>query len=245
MVFMFLLFGGALKGATGMGLPIIAVPTVAAFFDVPFAIAILMVPILVTNIWQAWHYRAHAEGLRFLPRLVVSAGLGILAGTWLLTSLPTDHLSLGLALTTFLYIAVRLARPAFAISPAAALRWAPAAGFGSGLLQGSTGVSASINVPFVNGMRLTRPQFVFTVSMVFLAFVFVQIPALALSGILTGERALLSAGALFPVVLGMLFGNWLARHMSPQAFDRLMLIVLTGIGLKLIWDAGLAPMLSG
>ena len=243
-IFVFLLLGGTLKGATGMGLPIVAVPALAAFFDVPFAVSVLVIPMLLTNIWQAWHYRAHGAGLNFLPRLVVSAAIGILVGTWLLTSLPTDHLSLFLALTTVLYIALRLARPTLAIGPDAALRWAPAAGFGSGVLQGATGVSAAINVPFVNGMRLARPQFVFTVSIVFLAFVFAQIPALAFSGVLTQERALLSMGAVLPVVAGMPLGNWLARYMSPQAFDRLILSVLAAIAVKLFWDAGLSPVLS-
>ena len=232
-----LMLGGALKGATGMGVPLIAVPALAAFFDVPFAIAILMGPLLVTNMWQVWTFRSHRTGLAFLPRLVVFAGFGIVVGTWVLTSLPADALSLGLGLTTTLYIVLRLARPTFAIDAAAAIRWAPAAGFGSGLLQGATGLSAPINLPFVNGMRLARPQFVFTVSVVFLAFVVTQIPALAYSGVLTGERALLSLGAIVPVAAGMPIGAWLARRMSAEAFDRLILIVLAVIAAKLFWDA--------
>ena len=238
-IFTALLLGGALKGATGMGTPVVAVPALAAFFDVPFAIAVLIVPVLLTNAWQAWQFRAHWTGLSFLPRLLASAVVGIAAGTWLLTTLPTNLLSLGLGGTTLLYIAVRLFRPELMIGPTAARRWAPVAGVLAGGLQGATGVSAPVSVTFINGMRLSRPQFVLTVSTLFLAFVLTQIPALTLAGVLTSERALFSAAALFPVAAGMPIGGWAARRLSPQAFDRLILVLLAGIAMKLFWDAGL------
>jgi uncharacterized protein len=232
-----LVLGGALKGATGMGIPAVAVPAMAAFIGVPYAIAILVVPVLVTNCWQAWKFRAHAAGLTFLPRLVSSAVVGILVGTWLLTTLPADVLSFTLAVTTMVYIAIRLARPDFAISPAAALRWAPFAGAVAGGLQGATGVSAPVSVTFVNGMRLSRPQFVLTVSALFLAFVLAQIPALAVAGVLTWQRLLYSTFALIPVAAGMPLGAWLARRMTPQTFDRLILLLLAAIAVKLLFES--------
>lgn len=238
-IFTFLMLGGAMKGATGMGMPLFAVPAIAAFFDVPFAISILVVPVLVTNALQVWQFRDHGAGLAFLPRLVVFAVVGILIGTWLLTTLPSRYLSLGLGISTILYILLRLARPDLAIGPAAARRWAPAVGIASGMLQGATGVSAPVSVTFVSGMRLSRPQFVLTVSALFLAFVLTQLPALTLAGVLTWQRALYSVLAMLPVAIGLPIGGWLARRMSTQGFDRLILTALAGIAIKLLWDAGL------
>ncbi len=239
-IFIALVAGGTLKGATGMGIPVIAVPALAAFFGVPFAIAVLIVPILVTNTWQAWHFRSHWPGLTFLPRLLLWAALGIMAGTWLLTTLPANLLSLGLGLSTILFVILRLARPALTIPPATARRWAPAVGAVAGTLQGATGVSAPVSVTFANGMRLSRPQFVLTVSALFLAFVLTQIPALMLAGLLTWERMLYSLVALVPVAAGMPIGARLAKLLSPQAFDRLILVLLVAIAMKLFWDAGLS-----
>lgn len=242
-IFAALLLGGALKGATGMGTPIVAVPALAAFLGVPYAIAILVVPVLVTNAWQAWQFRAHRRGLAFLPRLLFFAMLGIVAGTWLLTALPASILSFGLGVTTLLYIAVRVARPELAIGPAAARRFAPIVGAVAGFLQGATGVSAPVSVTFVNGMRLSRPQFVLTVSALFLAFVLTQIPVLTLAGVLTWQRAFYSALALAPVAAGMPIGGWLARYLDAKAFDRVILVLLAAIALKLFWDAGLSTLL--
>jgi hypothetical protein len=242
-IFVFLLLGGALKGATGMGTPVVAVPALAAYFDVPFAISVLVIPIIVTNTWQAWQYRAHWRGLAFLPRLLGSAVIGIIVGTYLLTTLPANLLSFGLGVTTILYIVVRLARPQLAIGPAAARRFAPLVGVVSGALQGATGVSAPVSVTFINGMRLSRPQFVLTVSALFLAYATTQIPALSLAGVLSWQRALFSAIAVVPVAAGMPIGAWLARRLSPEAFDRLILVVLSAIAMKLLWDAGLFGLL--
>jgi uncharacterized membrane protein YfcA len=236
-IVIFLTLGGVLKGATGMGVPIIAVPALAVFFDVPFAIAILTIPLLVTNIWQVWRFREHRTGLLFLPGLLAGSVIGIIIGTWLLTRLSAPVLSLMLGITTLLYIAARLAQPDLKIGMAMGRRLGPTVGVLSGILQGAAGISAPVSVTFMNGMRLSRPQFLFAASSLFLVFVLVQIPALALAGILTGERALYSAAALLPIALGMWLGGLTAKWLEPKVFDRVILVVLAFIAVKLFWDA--------
>ena len=51
--------GGILKGATGVGAPLIAIPALALIFDVPTAIAIFSIPNLLTNALQAWRFWPH------------------------------------------------------------------------------------------------------------------------------------------------------------------------------------------
>jgi uncharacterized membrane protein YfcA len=67
--------------------------------------------------------------------------------------------------------------------------------------------------------------------------VLTQLPALSLAGVLTWQRALYSTLALLPVAIGMPIGSWLARRMSMRTFDRLILVVLAAIAVKLLWDA--------
>jgi uncharacterized membrane protein YfcA len=54
--------GGFVKGATGMGLPLVSVPALAAYLGVPHTLAILTVPLIVTNGWQVWRYFADRGG---------------------------------------------------------------------------------------------------------------------------------------------------------------------------------------
>ncbi|MBZ8133076.1 sulfite exporter TauE/SafE family protein [Afifella sp. IM 167] len=238
-IFLCLAGGGLVKGALGMGLPLIAVPGLAAFLGVPYALAVLTVPILVTNTWQMWRFRDHRHGLAFLPGLTASALVGIAIGTFMLTHLPAEMLSLGLAIVIAVYIALRVFQPQLQLSMEHARPLAPLIGLVAGALQGATGISAPVSVTYISAMRLARPAFVFSVSTLFTGFVLAQIPSLALAGVLTGERALFSACALLPVFLGMRLGSWLGHRLDARRFDQVILVLLALIAAKLVFDSGI------
>jgi uncharacterized membrane protein YfcA len=238
-VCLFLALGGILKGATGMGTPVIAVPALAAYFDVPFAIAILIVPNIATNGWQIFRHRAEGRNLPFLKRFVVAGAIGALIGTLLLIELPANVLSLWLAAIVVLYIGLRLIHPQWRVRPRLALGASVPVGLISGVLQGATGISAPVSVTFLSAMQLPRPQFILSVSGLFIGFVTVQAPTLAISGILTWDRLALSMLAVLPVAAAMPAGAWLARTLSPRTFDRMVLTFLAGLAAKLFYDAGL------
>jgi len=238
-IFLCLAGGGLVKGALGMGLPLIAVPGLAAFLGVPYALAVLTVPIFVTNTWQMWRFRSHRHGLAFLPALTASALVGIAIGTFMLTHLPAGALSLGLAIVVLVYVAMRVLQPQLQLSKESAKRLAPLVGLVAGALQGATGISAPVSVTFISAMRLARPAFVFSVSTLFTGFVVAQIPSLAIAGVLTPQRALFSAFALMPVFLGMRLGGWLGQHLDARRFDQVILALLALIAAKLFLDSGL------
>jgi len=229
--------GGVLKGATGAGAPIIAVPILAMFYDVPLAVAIFTLPNLLSNTWQGWRFRAHqvSRSLTWGFALAGAAGAGV--GSAMLVSLPSDLLLLGVAGAVFLYIAFRLVRPDWALDLALATRLAVPAGFAGGVLQGAVGVSAPISISFLNAIRMDRAAFIATISMFFMAMSVVQIPLLAAWGVLTPTRALLSALAFLPLIAAMQLGSFLARHMSKAFFDRLTLAILALIALRLVVSA--------
>ena len=214
-----------------------AVPVLATFFDVPFAIAMMVVPTVVTNVWQVWQFRRHRTGLGWLTGLCVAAGIGIAVGTWLLANLPSHVLGVILAVVVVAYIAMRLARPHWHIPLGVAARIAPVVGLVSGFLQGATGISAPVSLSFMSALGFSRPQFVFAVSTLFVSYSAVQVPSLVATGILTGHRLLLSALAFLPVLAAMPAGNWLAGRLSRDTFDRLLLALLAVIAAKLVYDS--------
>jgi len=57
-----LALGGTLKGATGMGAPLTAIPVMTALFDVRLAVVVMLLPNLYTTLWQLWIFRAHRPG---------------------------------------------------------------------------------------------------------------------------------------------------------------------------------------
>ena len=232
-----LAIGGVLKGATGAGAPLLAVPILAMLYDVPLAVAIFTLPNLMSNTWQGWRFRRHllTPALTWGFALAGAAGAGV--GSLMLVSLSSDLLLLVVAGAVFIYIAFRLLRPDWALGFGIAERLAAPAGFAGGLLQGAAGLSAPVSITFLHAIRMERAAFVATISIFFVAIAVVQIPLLAAWGVLTAERAVFSALALLPLIAGMPLGAWLARRMSKVFFDRLILAILAVIALRLVLQA--------
>lgn len=228
--------GALVKGATGMGLPLIALPVLASTLGLQHAVGVMVVVQIVTNSVQTWQFRAAARSdrLRFLPLFLCAGGVGVLVGTWLLTNLPERVLILVLGLLLLAYFALKLAKPHLSVGPVAARRFGPLAGLGSGVLQGATGISAPIGVTFIHAMGLGRDAHLFAVSAMFLVLGLVQLPALILSGVLQPVWVVEALVALVPILIFMPVGQMLAGKLSRAAFDRMILIFLGLVGLKMV-----------
>ena len=236
-IFVAFVLGGVLKGATGAGTPVVAVPVMAAFFDIRIAVAIMVTPNLLTNINQIFKFRAHHLPERFALFFAIAGAVGAGVGTVMLVYLPARVLTLLVAGAVVLYITLRLLRPDFKLEFALARRIVLPAGFIAGMLQGAVGISAPVSVSFLNAMRLARPVFIVTISGFFFAMSSVQIPMLAAYGVMTWTLLGLGIAAMIPLWIGMPIGEWLAKRMSAQAFDRLVLVFLGVMALRLIWTA--------
>ena len=229
--------GGILKGATGAGAPIIAIPLMAIFYNVPFAVAIFVVPNIVSNVWQVWTYRAHHLPPAFSLRFSGVGAIGAAIGTMMLVSFPSDTLKLIVAVAVFFYIMFRLLKPDWKLAyEKALLLSAPVGGF-AGILQGASGVSAPISITFLNAMRLDRENFMPTISAFFLATGLVQIPMLYNYGFLSWERFWLSCAAMMLMLAFMPVGAFLAKRLSRKIFDRTIMVVLALLGLRLAFEA--------
>lgn len=233
----FLALGGMVKGATGAGAPVLAVPAMAMLYDVKLAVVIMMVPNLLTNIWQWWQYRDSLLETRFVVLFAAAGAIGTVIGTWLLATLPQEFLSLTLAAVVFVYVIFRFLRPEWVLSRAAALKLSAPVGVIAGALQGASGISAPVSLSFLNAMRLERPAFIATVSVFFLMMTVTQIPALMALGIMTPILLGVSALALIPILAMMPVGARLAERFSRDVFDRVMLVMLLLLAVKLAFDA--------
>ena len=235
-----LAFGGLLKGATGAGTPVIAVPVIAAFFDVRLAVAVLSLPNLCTNLWQMHTYRHHRLDPGWTARFIIAGAIGAVAGTYLLAVVHERVLVFVLAVIITCYILLRLLRPQLKVSESVGRRLAAPVGLIGGLLQGAAGISAPVSVSYLNAMRLDRPVFIFTISCFFAAMSVVQLPALGVAGLLSPQLLLVSLLALVPLLLAIPVGSLAARWLSPRGFDILILLLLSGLAVRLFASALLA-----
>jgi uncharacterized membrane protein YfcA len=228
--------GGILKGATGAGMPIVAIPVIAAIYDVRIAVIILVFPNFIINMWQAFKYRKHELNRTFLLSFALSGAAGAGLGTLFLVWAPTEFLSLMMAGVVIVYIGLRLLKPAFHISLEYGRKTAWLVGGFGGILQGSLGISAPAAVTFLNAIKLPRPTFIHTVSIFFATMCLVQFPIQFHYGLVTWNSAALSVLALIPLFAGLPIGEWIGKRMSPVVFDRVILTMLAILAIKQIWN---------
>lgn len=230
------LLGGIIKGATGVGAPLIAVPLLTMFYDVQTAVILFAVPNCLPNVWQSWRYRKHRLDTCFISRLAFAGGTGTLIGTILLIQLPATFLKLVLALTVYGYVIFRMLNPGWRLDMLLAQKIVLPTATVAGTLQGASGLSAPVSVTFINALKLERPQFISTISIYFLATSIVQLPALFAFGLMTPEYFLISSAAVLPLVAGMPIGKFLARNLSREHFDQVILFVLFVVATRLLID---------
>lgn len=226
--------GGLLKGATGAGAPVIGVPVLAALFDVQFAVAVFVVPNLLTNLTQGWHYRRELLPWHFVVLFAGGGGLGAIFGTYLLAGLPSDTLSIAMAVVVLGYVGFRIVKSDWALSYTTAVRIAGPIGFFGGLLQGATGISAPASLTFLNAMQLSRGAFVATVSVFFTMMSLTQFERMIALGLLDQQRFFIGLGATVTILAVMPVGAYLAKRISRAAFDRTILGLLVVIALKVL-----------
>ena len=236
-IFAALAFGGVLKGAIGAGAPLVATPVVAILYDVPTAVALFVIPNLLSNMWQAVTYRAGMLPWAFTAQFAGFGALGAVAGTMMLAGFPDAALKAMVAVAVYLYVGFRVMRPDAVLPYRTAVRVVAPAATLAGVLQGAAGLSAPVSLTFLNAMRLKREQFVPTVAAFFVGMALVQGPTLAWFGIFTVERFGLSCLALLPILAFMPVGAWLARHISREAFEQLVGVMLLVLATNLMWDA--------
>jgi uncharacterized membrane protein YfcA len=91
---------GIAKGAIGMGMPPIAIGLMSFAVPLESAIAIMVVPTMVTNIWQAIYGGGFRPLMRRFGTMAATAMIGILAVGYLLSDLGSSSTSESPAVST-------------------------------------------------------------------------------------------------------------------------------------------------
>ena len=234
-VFIAFALGGILKGATGAGAPIITIPVIAAFYDVRIAVIIMVIPNLLTNIGQLYQFRKTILPSFFTVSFALGGGIGAFLGTILLVSLPIKILTLSVAIIVIIYILLKIAVPSWKLVYGKAKKLVFIMGAGGGILQGSAGLSAPISITFLNSMKLERNQFIPTISVYFGVMSIFQMPTLYYYDFLNIEIIIVSIMSTIVLMCFMPLGSWIAKSISKETFDKVTLILLGFIALRIIY----------
>lgn len=231
--------GSFVKGVTGLGLPMVAMPVLANVIGVQHAVAVLVFPSLASNTFLIRRQWMHARAVRDLPSLMLTGVVGAVIGSWGLAAFDDRTLSLAVAGMIGLYLVLMFARPSTRIAPELSRVVAPVVGLCAGLLQGATGISGPLIGTYLHVYRLEPAAYVFAVSAVFQSMAVVQLFALIWFGVLTWDRALEGLVATVPIFLIVPLAARLTTRVSRRRFElglaAFLAVMGTRLALKGIW----------
>jgi uncharacterized membrane protein YfcA len=225
------LFAGGVKGLIGVGLPTIAVALLINVMPLREAIPLVVVPAIVTNVWQALlGGRGLALLKRFWPMLLLACigtwiGVGVLAGS--------NQLLLSVVFGAILvaYALMGLLRPV-PPPPGRAEPWlTPVVGIINGIINGLTGSYILPGVLYLQALGLGRDELIQAMGFLFLVASGALGVSLAGQNVMGINQAALSGAALVPTLLGYFAGQTLRRGISEERFRKVFFIGLLCLGL--------------
>jgi uncharacterized membrane protein YfcA len=225
---------GGVKGVIGLGLPSVSLALLTATLGLYEAMAILLVPSFVTNLWQAvvgGELRAIlARTWPFMAAATITVWLGALA----LTRVHVAWLSALLGVLLLAYSVLSLTRPAIAI-PRRAQRWAgPVLGTANGVLTGMTGSFVVPGVLYLQALGLPRDTLVQAMGVLFTLSTVALAVCLRERELLSADLGLISAVAVAPALLGMVAGQRVRSRLSEARFRTVFFIALGAMGLAIV-----------
>ncbi len=225
---------GLVKGVIGMGLPTVAVGMLGIVMAPSAAAALMVIPSLFTNFWQALSGRFLKRALKRFAGLFA----GLCTGTWLVAALAPDideRLATA-ALGMILVVYVLAGR--FHIGgdiPPSAERWlSPIIGLATGAITAVTGVFVMPAVPYLQRIGLGRDELVQTLGLTFLvATVALGLSLPAAIARIVSSNTYLPIVALLSALSGMWLGQNVRRWISQAAFRRFFFWGLLALGVHL------------
>jgi len=231
------LLAGAVKGMIGLGLPTVSLALLTVAIDLPHAMALLLVPSFVTNLWQALvGGRAREIVLRIWPFLLM-ATVTVWLGATALTRVDLHLLSALLGALLVIYSLVSLGGVRFSLSARQEIWLGPVIGSANGILTGMTGSFVVPGVLFLQSIGLSRDMLIQAMGMLFTVSTLALAIALGGNRFLSVELAAWSGIALLPALLGMVLGQRIRRRLPEALFRRVFFASLLVLGAYIVAGA--------
>jgi uncharacterized membrane protein YfcA len=237
--FTFLLAGGV-KGTIGLGLPIISLGVLVATFELTTAMALVIVPAFVTNVWQA---TMGGNGIVIIKRLWPFLSFAITTiwiGAIALTNINTLYLSILLGVLLLSYSSLNFIGIQLSIQPRNEKWVGSLVGAANGILTGMAGSLSMPGVFYLQAIGLPRDMLVQAMGILFLLSTVSLAIALQNNNLLSSELTAISAFAVIPSLIGMAIGQRIRKLLSEEKFRQVVSIAIFLLGLFIILKAFLS-----
>jgi uncharacterized membrane protein YfcA len=198
------------------------------------AAALLVVPSLVTNVWQLVAGPSFIALLRRFATLMVGVCLGTAVGIGLLTGGTAVFATVALGAVLAAYGAIGFISARFTVSPRSERWLSPLIGLVTGFLTGATGVFVIPAVPYFNSLGLEKEELIQTLGLSFTVSTLALALGLMASGQFQASVASSSLLALLPALGGMFLGQGVRNRLKPEVFRRWFFVGLLILGMYMV-----------
>jgi uncharacterized membrane protein YfcA len=228
---------GFVKGVIGLGLPTVSIGLLAVAMPPARAVAIVIVPAIITNIWQTFVGPYLRDIVRRLWPLMLGTVIGVWSGAGLMTGHYARYGTIILGILLAIYAIIGLRKIRFVVARVHEKSVGAIVGIATGLVSAATGVQVIPAMPFMQAIGMEKDELVqalgvfFTTATVALAF------NLSSAGLLDESTALPGVIALAMAFTGMALGQAVRTRMDAETFRHWFLIAMLLLGIYLAGTA--------
>ena len=236
-IFSAILLAGLLKGIIGVGFQTVGIAFLTIITNLPNAISLLLIPSLVTNLWQAGAGGKLFTILIRLWPLIITACMMVWFGSIALTSVSLSYLSALLGVLLIIYSTFSLFGLRFEVKTKNEWWLAPFIGLINGLLTGMTGIFVVPCVFYFQAIGFRKDTLIQSMGVLFTALTLMLIVSLKTKNILTLELSGWSAFAIFPAIIGVFVGQLIRKRISEEVFKKIFFLCLILLGSFITFNA--------
>jgi len=225
------LLAGLTKGVIGMGLPTIAMGLLVLVMPPVEAATILLVPSLVTNVWQLLSGPDVRSLLRRLWTMMAAVTVGTFIGIRLLVADDSGIANMALGLALAAYGLLGLLGRTFHVRERHEFWVSPLVGLVTGIITGATGVFVIPAVPYLQSLGLRKDHLIQALGLSFTVSTFALAAALYGHGEVRLSFAAPAILALLASLVGMHAGQFVRDRLEPETFRRVFFASLLLLGL--------------
>jgi len=229
------LLAGMVKGVVGFGLPTVSLGMLAMIVELPTAMALMLMPTFITNVWQSL---VGGNGLFILRKIGVflfAATVSVWLGTKLLASIDLLWSTVVLGVLLITYASTQLAGLALINPQKKYNAGLPIiAGLINGTFGGLTGAFIFPSMMYLQTVGLKKDQMIQAMGILFILTTIALAIALNGNNLLNIDIGWASVWAVFPAIVGMILGSKIRQYLSEAQFRRVLFIAMLLMGLMII-----------
>ena len=218
-----------IKGLSGFGSGLVAIPLLAFFLPLPFIVPVLALVSYTGTVYQSFTYRSDVVWRDLWPLLPFSLS-GITIALWLLVNTDVTVLTLTLGIFIFCYAVYSLLPHEI---KSGSRWWAVAAGSSAGLIGALFGTGGPFYVLYLKMRQVTKQQFRATITMIFLVDGGARMSGYFYTDLFTQKTVMLSLVLLPVLFVAMYVGQHLHIKINDHRFNQVVSVLLLVSGLSL------------